>query len=629
MKLKGKCDCSEKIICGCGTLSFSSYVSPSDSLLNVGDLVASNCTLDEYVIDWYVDGFKMLVTGKGTDPDIQTLHPFTGDAAIPVVGGLWIPVIRYITVAGQDIYTKPVNCRKWCDMIIDLPQITVNSIYCGYKGTRVNLPSTYYDFKIKYRYTEDWSLASRTIRYDLNSSSVNFAYAFAAYNVADRIKIFHSNDLNNPLTDVIVGSTGVVKQTTTMPYGVPTTGYYKQVIPLPEYTAGSYLIIQIFPSVIGGGIATDWDLEMKCLDSSYVFEYDYVSQACWQWDADTFDFYYDTAACTYKGRLKMGCSPALNYSSNIYRYGGMTFPISYTLSGDIFLLDIASTTNISTSTYQKTGYFNKVATYGDYSLKKEGNIYTFTCADILDYNDIKAGYDYLMASAWVSGFINDPTNKEYYRYYRFYHYNSPLFCGQDGETTTVLYFHISSVVTFDPVNLIVTITCAQIACDYPVSADPCNKVRNSICALVTNLENTRTRADFNHPTNCRYKYPLGGGWYFSILVLSTTYDFGTPSFTFINDKCLPLPMTDPAWHLASGYYKFSLPSFRLSITAERNSTTGEWITDPLENFALYWLINPITGEVLNPLSTTYKIWEKVDGIETVRLTWEDFINGLP
>ena len=626
MKLKGKCDCSEKVICDCGTLSFSSYVSPSDSLLNVGNLIASNCILDEYVIDWYVDGIKMLVTGKGTDPDIQTLHPFTGDAAIPVVGGLWIPVVRYITVAGQDIYTTNIKCRKWCDMIISLPQITVNSIYCGFKGTGVNLPSVYYDFKIKYRYTQDWSLASRTIRYDLNSSSIHFAYFFTAYNVADRIKIFHSNDLNNPLTDVIVGNTGVVKQTTTMPYGVKSSSY-KQIIALPEYTAGSYLIIQILPSVISGGIATDWDLEMKCLDSGYVIEYDFVSQACWQWDTDSFDFFYDTAACIFKCRIKIGCSQNQNFSLNVTKYGGMTFAEYYALSGDIFILDIASTTNIGSGTYQKTGYSTKTATYGDYSLKKEGDVYTFTCANVLDYNDIKSGFDYLMASAWVSGFINDSTKKEYYRYYRFYHYNSPLFCGQDGETTWVLYFHLSSVVTFDPVNLIVTITCAQITCDYPVSPDPCNRIKSSICSLVANLESTRTRADFNHPTKCRYKYPLGGGWYFSSISLPNIYDFNGPSFNFANNKCLPLPMTDPAWHVGVTYYQFYVSSFRINITAERNSTTGEWITDPLENFTLYWMINPNTGTLLN--GTIYKIWEKVNNVETVRLTWEDFINGLP
>ena len=208
------CNCGERIDCGC-TVSFDSYQASSVSVLSVGNLVGGSCTFDAYVIDWYVDGQRTLVSGKGNDPAIQAHHPFTGSAAIPVIGGTWVPKIRYVVIGGEVIYNGYRKCDRWCDSLEGLPTINVSSIGCGMK----NLTNSLYDYLISYNTSQDYSLASRTIRFDLPTdlSAVYFAFYFYGQDVADQIDIY-LNESEQPLTSWIVGTRFNTNWWQSMPY---------------------------------------------------------------------------------------------------------------------------------------------------------------------------------------------------------------------------------------------------------------------------------------------------------------------------------------------------------------------------------------------------------------------------
>ena len=106
------CNCGKKLACGC-TLSFSSYIANPVSVLDVGTLQGGTCTFSEYVIDWFRDGAFYLTTGVGNAPDISAYHPFTGAAAIPVAGGTYVPVLRYVVLTGQT--TKIFSSKRFSD----------------------------------------------------------------------------------------------------------------------------------------------------------------------------------------------------------------------------------------------------------------------------------------------------------------------------------------------------------------------------------------------------------------------------------------------------------------------------------------------------------------------------------
>lgn len=78
--------CGEEIDCEC-VVSFDYYEENSVSVLSVGELLGTPCVLEEYVIDWFRNGEHAMVSGKGSDPDIQTFHPFVGIEAVPVLAG--------------------------------------------------------------------------------------------------------------------------------------------------------------------------------------------------------------------------------------------------------------------------------------------------------------------------------------------------------------------------------------------------------------------------------------------------------------------------------------------------------------------------------------------------------------
>jgi len=626
------CNCGEKVECGCGTLTFDSYVSPAVSVLDIGNLVSSNgCVFDEYVIDWYKDGERYqvdgnnLVSGKGYDPEITAFHPFQGEGAIIVEPGTYVPVLRYVVIDGDVIFPEPKPCQKWCEMIVDLPTITVTAIYCGLVGTGANAAYANYDYSMRYVSGTDWTQAGRIFQFDLNETTLFFAYYYIPQSVADRLTIWHSSDLVNPIVDYIAGNNLSGTNYDLTPHEIDMANT-RQIFELPAYTTGAYLKIRIIPAVKETTQNTNWRLDMKCHDDTYDFcdEFLIYNTACQQFDIDTLSFTFDTSTCLFNLLMEYALPPVVAPSSvtepGLNKYAGIsvgTFGTFSQPSTYVYGAGRAYQTTGSTQSDSVTGYSVKASSKGLITVDKSLNVFTFTCADADDYADLKYGYTEVIKLSNYTGFINDNTKLEYYRAFLVtFYYSGSGGCGDD-ETLKTLYFHPNSVFTWDDTNKILTIESASVTNGYATSTDPCNEVHSSLTAFVNLINNLISESDYTKTTYCKIKYPFGRFYRYNI-------SLGVTTFPLIRYVSMPLkytvPCPTPGWTKFGGnaaWFFFNY-HYQVTITAARD-INGNWIDDPLENFYVTCGIDK--SGVLK--TTAKKIYEMSGGVVTTKVSWTD------
>lgn len=449
MKLTN-CNCGELIDCGC-TLSFSSYVTNPISVLDVGNLVGTPCTFSEYVIDWYRNGEFYMASGVGSNPEITAFHPFTGSAAIPVISGNYTPVVRYVVLTGETTKLFPTekNCFDWCEFTNSLPEIiVVNPLNCGVSNTGGD-----YQFQLSYSTTQDYALSERVIRWDLDEDAKWFAISFDAQQVADKIEIFH-NDSLTPLSSWIVGTRFNTDYDTAMPYRMAFL-WLRWVIELPDYAPGDYLTIRITPSVLETNTNTIWTAKFKCLPASTDW-----SGACATFTEDMRIVPIDTITLTnnvslcrweLKGLL-IEPFPINSYYGNLLRkYGALSLGAGQ----NGFVTNIATTGEVGVSLrygkslafYGNGGSQTCTNSTGTIDLAYVLNIFTLTFSESAEYLSFKNDYNERMASVFGTGFINDDTNIEFYRYINMY-YRKAISCGDVGSQLN-FQFHITSPVTFN------------------------------------------------------------------------------------------------------------------------------------------------------------------------------------
>ena len=618
------CNCAEKIDCGC-TVGFDSYESESISVLSVGNLIGGDCTFDEYVIDWYRDGEHALVSGVGNDPDIEAFHPFLGVESIPVIAGTYVPVIRYVIIAGEVIFGTNKKCRKWCEDLLGLPNIiviTVLPIECGLVGTDYQQASTYYDFKLSYNTSQNWALASRKVKFVLDETAKYFAFAFRAYIVSDQIKIYHSNDLNTPIANYVVGDELVDNWESDPPY-IRATQYtwFKVPVILPEYTPGAYLIIEILPAVITANPNTNWDLEMVCLDSSYVFECDFIPESQRVFDPDTIEMVWNSAACRFEATFEFAAPwPVSSYFTNLFRYSGL----GHSSGGSVLVYGIRAgvsathQTQVSQSFAFQQGFNTKVSSYGDIYLSKIGLAYVIECDDINDFNEIKASYEYLMSSNFYTNWVDDNTEIAYYRYFYVRWITTSEGCG-DNESLLYLRIFIDSNFDFNSSTKTITITTKTISNGLTTSGDSCNTVYSNVSSIfVTPINQTANRTDFSASlTKCRYSAPFGYGVF---AVIGTTFPFAEGHFAYRFES-----KYNPPCEIDFGFKKTGVGYFaeafylNLRITASLDAN-GDWIDNPLENYEVQTLIDKYGNNLTPPYPVVYK---KVNGVVTVSKSLDD------
>ena len=174
------------------------------TLLSAAKLKSDYGTIGNYLIEWRKDsvsGTPVFITGEGSDPLIQAVHPFTDEI---VQSGTLYPVIIYAYFNGQKYTLVPNAGDNYSpDLLhcLELYYQVIDSITCSSGGAGT------YSHVYSYVNNLDPAInASRTIKFDLNSDGTTnfFAWYFQGFEVVDQLTItyYHINDLENP--DILV-----------------------------------------------------------------------------------------------------------------------------------------------------------------------------------------------------------------------------------------------------------------------------------------------------------------------------------------------------------------------------------------------------------------------------------------
>lgn len=586
MILKGKCNCGEKVNCGC-TLSFSSYVANSVSVLDVGTLQGGSCSFSEYVIDWYRNGEPAMVSGVGYDPDIQSYHPFTGNGAIPVPGGTWVPVVRYVVLDGQTerIFTSPKKCNKWCEFTSELPTINVSSLDCS---TVLN-PDANYQVNLNYSSTQDYSLASRTLIWNLESGVKALAFSFSGSLVADQLDIYWKDE-TTPLISWICGTQFVSPQVDTLPY--QSYGSVKFILPLPEFSVGDFVTIKVTPSVLELNTNTIWDLGIECFDQTTL---DALNAECTAVSAQkkltpdysTFSMVEDPANCrnlfTYylsSPILPISSFPLLNkYTgfaianlnshpslSEIYTTGKVVIPLNKTYSGNAnACVNSKSCTNA----------------LGSISFSKSANIYTIQYTNENDYLVDKGRYSLFLNSSCYTLYSSDPTLVQHYHFLN-YVFRVASTCG-DSYTQYSIYGHLTSPVTWDDINFKWTVEILNVSNQY-VSLGSCDTTSSRINTYISQVNSTLNNTTINgKTTNIQYGSFTG-------VRVNTVSSFETSKYHYlyhyINKKRVDCSGINAMCSITALEYRSYISLVRVIITN---------INDPANNYEVYDLADHVTG----------------------------------
>lgn len=590
------CNCGKMIECGCVPY-FDSFVNNTVSVLSVGNLVSDTCVFDEYVIDWYRDGEHAMVSGKGYDPDIEAFHPFLGDESIPVIGGQWKPVLRYVVIGGVKMYPTIKKCQNWCpDLNVELPSvevpyITVTNIECGLK----NLAGGNYDYQIKYSTSQDFAEATRTIRMYLSpdGSTGYLAFYFSAVYVADQVE-FYYNEETTPLMQYIVGSNLTGTNINSTPEEIDIT-YIASVVNLEDrvYSQGDYITIKVLPSVKEpGNPNTIWTLNLKCLPKG-IFECNEFNSNMSTIDLNSITASYNDVDCRYEFRWTMMDSlPYEHQYTNFYKYNAFV---------------LSSSQQLTASGVEKMAYLNSkiegrgysaflssvTELTGFVSYSKIGSNVTFQFDTASDYAYWKNSYQTLLNHTQFANYSTDPTDPNHYKFVNINWRETMSLCG-DNFTSRYLTFHFSSPVSFNDGSMTITIQMLNVA--NGIVQAPCDTTYERAQQYINNTSNSIAQADFSGTTHCQSTYPFNGSYVRSIPSFETyrefryTRNFYAPSLNSVCD--LPLfTMTTTAFY---GFFFFYI---KISITD---------MNDPINNFRIESRLNSITGQLNESWTIIYE-----------------------
>lgn len=435
--------------------------------LSVGVIASNNCTVGNYVIDWYLDsvspGNLQFTTGKGPDTDIEVQHPFTGNAAIPVIGGVYIPIIRYIYLNGilyaPDTYPGAIVSP---DLEACLPEITVVNPSCDNGGIGQ------YAHTFSYTANTNFNNATRALHFDYTIDDLYLAYGFTGYTVSDRITITHVDALavETVLEDAAIGNDINVTNYAVTPKLVKEQGTAKGIVELPPYVLGSYIKIEITPSYLQPlNQNTSWQLFLKCLED--------FDCTCTDLGIVTDEF----VSC-----IDGGCADNIfvedplicNYDFN---YVGV-------MPNQLNTTHTISNTTTCNSTVQPNVVGSCINMNGTLNITKVGNLMTFDFTDSVDYLAFKNSYFALPNTANCSS----PTSLDYYRMVVGNIRVSGTVCG-DSQSFYYPAFHQCNTPAFNDTNFTIIWTFGLPLTDQYAPA-ACNTCNNATGAVVGQINST-------------------------------------------------------------------------------------------------------------------------------------------
>ena len=472
-------------------------------VLSVGNMTTSldvDCVLGNYAIDWYLDSISNPIqftsgNATNTDPIVQQFHPFTGNNALPSVGGLWIPVIRYAFLGGIKYTPTPTpGALLATDLAQCLIPVTVENPNCD-NGNNTETSFSQYSHKFSYRNTKQTAaFANKTLSFILNSdgSIQYFPWYFAGYTVSDRITFTYVSPINNTavvLQDFAIGNNVGANNFNLVPKRVVDSAY-KGFINLTGIThaLGDYILINIQSNFIQAQTTnTDWDLYFKCLptfDPTWrVAEIDLCAST----------LTYNSGTCEYKANYSF-----INYDDNttsdIAKYLAVrtafkVAPVPSTGSPNAIT---SISFGVDSCTYQGVNSFqyNLTCIYSAGSItvtKAAGANYSVVYTQQSDYDKFKTDYTNAYNFLNNGSYVNDPSNINYYRFlqFNFLRYANDN-CGDTLVANRVTIIHFATLVFFNDLTKTVSFTATTVdVAQFYATLGPCPGNGNTACSTLS------------------------------------------------------------------------------------------------------------------------------------------------
>jgi hypothetical protein len=508
-------------LCVSCDIGFDLYDTNPISEISVG-LITASCdpSITDYVIEWYGPGVGSttvaFTSGYGSDylGDYLYTHPLTGSSAVPVVSGVYTPIIQKIKINGTE-YTD-LNC-------FNSTTVDVDALTCD-NGSPTDVPQ--YSHKLSFSAITNVTPQPVTTTFILDPLKPYFAFRFVGEEIYDTLKItFYGSNYQDPIVVEYVSLGDDLPQSDfrliTLPKLAKTVSYginsnYSKVLNLSNFTVnnGDYLEVEVIPNPINNN--TSWKFYCECLET-------FDCNVC-----------YDT---NINSPLKI-IESSINITTNPCGLSNLTFNFSGCPDSDIYkyLFTAAAWNSIiwGLSYYTSTNFIanllspnpqtfcdsggpsfptqcstpsSETITYSKTVPGSEGLItMTFT-----NYNDLEDYYnEWQLRYLQYSGNPIDCTDPDFYRWFQI---QIPLASGSDncGDTTGYqsYYIHPSAVVTtggtgpytmtitMPTISKCITFTPCETGCDSSEDIYV-NFINNSSTATTNNISivsNTGSKLD--------------------------------------------------------------------------------------------------------------------------------------
>ncbi len=637
-------------ICESCDIGFDFYDTNPIAVISVG-LITASCdpSVTDYVIDWYGPGIGSttvaFTSGYGTDylGDYLYNHPLTGSSEVPVVAGVYTPIIQKIKINGTE-YTD-LTCFN--STTVDVDAFTCDN---GLGST-----NPYYSHGISFSAITTVTPQPVTTTFLLDPTKPYFAFSFKGEQIYDDLKItlfgssypvplileYFSMGQNLPNTNLSISlKPNLIKSGTQ-------DAVFPKVLCLTGLTinSGDYLEIEVTPNTLNNN--TNWTFFCECLetfDCEFCFDtnidipYKIITSSLNKIsrDCDGYEYQCFLSACTDSNIYRyLNTGGPFNYLSginynnqiNYYVYNslgqiGLTSNTLYynpvtecAVNGFIIYNKICNTPSTSTIDYKKS------VVLGEGLIEME-----FT-----DYTDLESYY-----SGWTyfyTTYGGNPTNPLDIDYYRYFKLTIPLATGstQCGDITGYQDYkiHPSAIVTTGgtgPWTMSITMPTISNSLTWASCDVGCSGFTNGV-VLNINSDSTGTTNNLNITTNTgsRLINPFN---IYEKLVSNTTVKTGTTivyeisipeyvnnTFVFSGSPLTIIPsLTAQTCDLSNWYYENPIPALYFGTFSKKIYYYQFRVVSLTGDFEIW------TYDVANnptPTPPYFKIYENIGGVPNI------------
>ena len=550
-------------LCTTCDLAFDAYSTSLVSRIVAGNLTGScDNNITQYKINWFKDGglIPVFTSGHGTEfQPYNFTHPLVGVASPMQTSGIYTPVVDKVKLNGlnysQTGGTGFIQANLEC---FNSSTIEVLPFNCG-NGTET---SGNYTHRVQFSGASAGVVPlTLTSTFDLDLTTNYFAWKFQGESIPDSLKIsFHGLSYTDPIILeywVVGGTLSNDVSLTTFPKSARTDYFVTKVTSLTTLSrnVGDYLTLEVIPSQ--SNPQTNWDFYFRCLNtfncSTCIDSYLNTNTPYKIQTSSVTNPIYDSCGKRNVIYYVSGCTNNLFNSSDIGKYMSSSFYNIGIYPSGLLTNDTTSLLGVNQVYYTGStqcgvggqGYppvcrepANTNTIRFEKTISAGVGVINMVFSDLNDLIAYKSSYDFQKI-----GWVNDPTNFNYYQYVQLLVPNTTgsETCG-DGTTSIFYNIHFSSIMTTGGTagNYTLTMPMPTITNSMPVFT-PCEQGCTQAPIDVVNSVNTASTGTTNNTikltnTGSRYVFPFAWRYYASYSVSSTQYSGTSEGIFVVNDS---------------------------------------------------------------------------------------------